>query len=165
MTKKIAIFMFTLLISGCSTSMATLTSTLAFWQNDLPLQVVINITAANNINPNLDNLASPLEIRVYQLQDSEAFNQASFIDIYNDDQGVLKEGVLSKRNLASLLPNEKRQVKLPLITETKYIAIIAAFSNYREAKSKAIVQITPGLPAAIDVNFDGVNISITGQED
>jgi len=157
MTKKIAIFMFTLLISGCST--------LAFWQDDLPLQVVINITAANNINPNLDNLASPLEIRIYQLQDSEAFNQASFIDIYTDDQGVLKAGVLSKRNLPSLLPNEKRQVKLPLIAETKYIAIIAAFSNYREAKSKAIVQITPGLPASVDVNFDGINISITGQED
>ncbi|MCW8327878.1 type VI secretion system lipoprotein TssJ [Photobacterium sp. SDRW27] len=157
MTIKLIMALAMLALSGCSG--------LAFWQDASPLQVVVNIDAANNINPNIDGLASPLEVRIYQLQDSEAFSQASFIDLYSDDQGVLKAGLLSKRNLDSVLPNEKRQVVLPLIAETKYVGVVAAFADYREAKNKAFVQIMAGQPVVIDAKFDGVNVSITGQED
>ena len=157
MAKKLFTLLSVFLLSGCSY--------LTFWKDASPLQVIVNIEAANNINPNIDGLASPLEVRIYQLQDSEAFNQASFIDLYNDDQGVLKAGLLSKRNLDSVLPSEERQVAIPLIAETEYIAIVAAFADFREAKNKVILQIQPGLPAMVEVKVDGVNISITGQED
>lgn len=146
-----------LLLSGCSY--------LKFGDNASLLQVVVNIEAAANINPNVDGLASPLEIRIYQLQDSEAFNQAGFIDLYNDDQGVLKADLLSKRNLDSVLPNEKRQIVLPLISGTQFVAVVAAFANYREAKNKAILMVQPGMPIIIDAQIDGINVSITGQED
>jgi len=157
MAKKLFTLLSVFLLSGCSY--------LTFWKDASPLQVIVNIEAANNINPNIDGLASPLEVRIYQLQDSEAFNQASFIDLYNDDQGVLKAGLLSKRNLDSVLPSEERQVAIPLIAETEYIAIVAAFADFREAKNKVILQIQPGLPVVVDVKVDGVNVSITGQED
>ena len=157
MTKKICTVFAMLLLSGCSS--------LKFWESASLLQIVVNIEAANNINPNVDGLASPLEIRIYQLQDSEAFNQANFIDLYNDDQGVLKAGLLSKRNLNSVLPNEKRQIVLPLVTGTQFVAVVAAFSNYREAKNKVILSVQPGLPIIIDTRIDGINVSITGQED
>ncbi|MCG7586378.1 type VI secretion system lipoprotein TssJ [Photobacterium sp. OFAV2-7] len=157
MAKKLFMVLSVFLLSGCSY--------LAFWKDATPLQVIVNIEAANNINPNIDDLASPLEVRIYQLQDSEAFNQASFIDLYNDDQGVLKAGLLSKRNLDSLLPNEERQVVIPLIPETEYIAIVAAFADFREAKNKAILQIMPGVPVVIDAKVDGISVSITGKED
>lgn len=155
--KKILLMMASvLLLNGCSSWM--------FWKDPLPLQVTVNIEAANNINPNLDGLASPLEMRVYQLADSEAFNQANFIDLYNDDQGILKAKLLSKRNLDSVLPAEKRVVVLPQLAETQYIGVIAAFADYREAKNKAIVQVQPGLPVVVNISVDGINISITGQE-
>lgn len=146
-----------LLLSGCSY--------LKFGDNASLLQVVVNIEAAGNINPNVDGLASPLEIRIYQLQDSEAFNQAGFIDLYNDDQGVLKADLLSKRNLDSVLPNEKRQIVLSLISGTQFVAVVAAFANYREAKNKAILMVQAGIPIIIDAQIDGINVSITGQED
>ncbi|CAM3140423.1 type VI secretion system lipoprotein TssJ [Moritella viscosa] len=157
MTKKISMVFAMLLLSGCSY--------LKFWDRSSLLQVVVNIEAAGNINPNVDGLASPLEIRIYQLQDSEAFNQAGFIDLYNDDQGVLKADLLSKRNLDSVLPNEKRQIVLPLITGTRFVAVVAAFANYREAKNKAILTVQAGIPIIIDARIDGINVSITGQED
>jgi len=157
MAKKLFTLLSVFLLSGCSY--------LTFWKDASPLQVIVNIEAANNINPNIDGLASPLEVRIYQLQDSEAFNQASFIDLYSDDQGVLKAGLLSKRNLDSVLPSEERQVAIPLIAETEYIAIVAAFADFREAKNKVILQIQPGFPVVVEVKVDGVNISITGQED
>ncbi|OAN17832.1 Type VI secretion lipoprotein/VasD [Photobacterium jeanii] len=145
------------MLSGCSSWM--------FWKDNSPAVVVAHIEAANNINPNIDGLASPLEVRIYQLADSEAFKQANFLDLYNDDQGALKADLLSKRQLASVLPSGKQSVEIPQINEVKYIGVIAAFANYREAKNKAIVAVEPDTKIEVNVMIDGINVSVTGQED
>lgn len=155
MKYKITLLLVTLFLTGCS-----------FWEGeDRPLELSVNISAADNINLNADNLSAPVELRIYQLRDSEAFNQASFIDIYNDDQAMLQAAIISKRNLGSLLPDEKREITLPLNPETKYIAIIAAFSNYQNAKNKAILLIKPGVDTEVDVSIDGINASLRRSED
>jgi len=157
MIKKIFIILIILSLNGCSY--------LKFWGNPSVLQIIVNIKSANNINPNIDGLASPLEIRIYQLEDSEAFEQASFIDLYTDDQGILKADLLSKRSIDSVLPNEERRFILPLVSGTKFIAVVAAFANYREAKNKAILPVRVGFPIIIDTQIDGINISIRSQKD
>ncbi|WP_299017757.1 type VI secretion system lipoprotein TssJ [uncultured Photobacterium sp.] len=157
MIRKLVVIALALLLGGCSSWM--------FWKDASPLLLVVNIEAANNINPNVDGLASPLEMRIYQLSDSEAFNQASFIDLYSDDQGTLKADLLSKRQLESVFPGDTRQLTMPQIAETQYIGVVAAFADYREAKSKALLPVQAGLPIAVNIIIDGINISVTGQED
>ncbi len=142
------------LLSGCS-----------FWGNDLAPQLVINIQAEANINPNVEGKPSPVEVRIYQLSDSQAFNQADFIQLYNDAQGVLKAELLIARQLASVLPNESRKEVIPLAAETKYIGVIAGFADYREAKNKVIYQPVVLGSSAISIQLDGVNLSVTGEED
>lgn len=157
MQRVLVFLMCTLFLSGCSSWM--------FWRDAQALQVVVNIEAENNINPNINGLASPLEIRIYQLADSEAFTQANFIDLYRDDQGVLKAGLLSKRQLDSILPSETHKVSLPQNSEIKYVGVVAAFSNYREAKSTAILSVQSGFSIVVNISIDGVNITVTGEED
>ncbi|KXI22607.1 type VI secretion system lipoprotein TssJ [Photobacterium sanguinicancri] len=146
-----------LMLNGCSSWM--------FWKDDSPALVIAHITAANNINPNIDGLASPLEVRIYQLADSEAFKQANFLDIYNDDQGALKADLLSKRQLGSVLPSGKLTVEIPQMSEVKYVGVIAAFANYREAKNKVIMAIEPDSKIEVNVMIDGINVSVTDLED
>ncbi len=90
-----------------------------------------------NINPNVNGEASPLELRVYQLSDNDAFNQASFLQLYDDDQGALKSGLVSTRHLPSILPGEYRVKAFPISLETRYIAVVGSFANYREAKKQS----------------------------
>ncbi|PSV49208.1 type VI secretion system lipoprotein TssJ [Photobacterium indicum] len=154
MNRLIIVVMITLL-SGCS-----------FWgQEDITPQLFLKIKAASNINPNVEGKPSPIEIRVYQLSDSQAFEQAEFIQLYNDAQGVLKAEVLLTRELASLLPSEERNETLPLASETKYIGFIAGFADYREAKNKAIYQPMVLGSSAINIVLDGINLSISGEEE
>lgn len=154
MNRLIIVAMITLL-SGCS-----------FWgQEDITSQLFLKIKAASNINPNVEGKPSPIEIRVYQLSDSQAFEQAEFIQLYNDAQGVLKAEVLLTRDLESILPGEERNEALPLASETKYIGIIAGFADYREAKNKAIYQPFVLGSSAINIVLDGINLSISGEEE
>ncbi|PSU48938.1 type VI secretion system lipoprotein TssJ [Photobacterium frigidiphilum] len=154
MNRLIIVVMITLL-SGCS-----------FWgQEDTTPQLFLKIKAASNINPNVEGKPSPIEIRVYQLSDSQAFEQAEFIQLYNDAQGVLKAEVLLTRELASLLPGEERNEAFPLASEAKYIGVIAGFADYREAKNKAIYQPLVLGSSAINIVLDGINLSISGEEE
>ncbi|MBE8168242.1 MAG: type VI secretion system lipoprotein TssJ [Shewanella sp.] len=160
MKKFILLFACLSLLNGCST-IASL------WSGDVELQsqLIVNIEAAQNINPNVKGKPSPVEVRIYQLADSEAFNRADFLQLYADEQGVLKTGMLSTRHLQSILPGEKRREVIPLRAETKFIAVIAGFADYREAKNKALFQPIILGATAITIELDGLNLSVTGEEE
>jgi type VI secretion system protein VasD len=138
------------MLSGCS-----------FWQNQVDPQLRLNIQAATNINPNVKGKPSPLELRIYQLSDNQAFNQAGFVQIFNDPQGVLKADLLVARQLASVFPGENREVVLPLAAEVRYVGVVAGFSDYREAKNKIIYILSKDHNTSINIDIDSVNISLS----
>lgn len=151
------------LLVGCSSSVSV--NPIDWFSDDSPPKFTMDIRAESNINPNVDNLPSPVEIRVYQLADSEAFNQADFIQLYNDDQGALKAGLLSKRYLPSVMPGETRTEIIPANAEAKFVGVIVAFANYREANNKAIFTSFGYWSQTITLQLDGINLTMTGTED
>ncbi|MGB0894596.1 MAG: type VI secretion system lipoprotein TssJ [Parashewanella sp.] len=163
-------FIVVLVCLSCLSSCSTITS---LWSDEptvdpstftkVPQKLIIDITAANNINPNVKGKASPVEVRIYQLMDSEAFSRADFLQLYTDEQGVLKTGLLSSRHLRIILPGEHRRQVIPLMAETQYIAVIAGFADYREAKNKALYKPIKLGSTAISIALDGLNLSVTGE--
>ncbi|WCE31030.1 type VI secretion system lipoprotein TssJ [Vibrio sp. SCSIO 43137] len=145
---------------------ATLLSACSFFDDEvIQPKLTVKITAQDNINPNVNGKASPLELRIYQLSDDDAFNQASFLQLYSDDQGALKSGLTAKRHLPSILPGETREEEFPLVLDSRYIAVLGAFANYREAKSKAIYKIDQFGLVTVNISVDGLNVSISGTEE
>ncbi|NRD72404.1 type VI secretion system lipoprotein TssJ [Shewanella sp. VB17] len=143
-----------LVLTGCS-----------LWRDPVEPKLFLDIQAELNINPNVDQKVSPVELRVYQLSDSQAFSRANFMQIFHGEQGVLKANLLVVRRLASVMPGEQRQEVIPLSAQTKFIGVIAGFSNYREAKNKVLYQIIDTQDTAIKVSLDGINLSISSQEE
>ncbi|PKF79718.1 type VI secretion system lipoprotein TssJ [Vibrio sp. vnigr-6D03] len=155
MFRRICVLSLLLLLSGCS-----------LWSDELvEPKLIINITAASNINPNVEGKPSPVELRIYQLTNSNAFEQADFIQIFNDEQGVLKAELALARQLPSLLPGETRQEVIPLGTGVKFIGVIAGFADYREAKNKVIYEPVVFNSVAINIDVDGINLSVSGEEE
>ena len=153
------LLIFVSLLTGCSTISS-------IWSGEATApRLIVKVTADKNINPNIKGEASPVAIRIYQLADSEAFDQATYIQIFSREQGVLKAGMLSKRYLPSILPGETRQQVFILNPETKFIGVIANFADYREAKNKAIIQPLTLNGAVINIHLDGINLTVTGEED
>ncbi|MEW4466109.1 type VI secretion system lipoprotein TssJ, partial [Vibrio cholerae] len=102
--KKIKLVLLSLyLLSGCS-----------IWSSDTAPLLMVEVIASTNINPNLEGKPSPVEVRVYQLKDSEAFNQADFLQLYSDEQGTLKAAMIATRHLPSTLPGESKRTSFNL---------------------------------------------------
>ena len=159
MKKIIFLLMLTFCVSGCSTISS-------LWSGEATApRLIVKIKADKNINPNVKGEASPVAIRIYQLADSEAFKQASFIQIFSSEQAVLKAAMLSKRHLPSILPGESRRQVFILNPETKFIGVIANYADFREAKNKAIIQPLTSNGAVINIHLDGINLTVTGEED
>ncbi|EHU5127087.1 type VI secretion system lipoprotein TssJ [Vibrio vulnificus] len=149
--KKIVFFLSSLmLLSGCS-----------LWGGDAIPRLTVDVVAAANINPNLDGKPSPVEVRVYQLKDSEAFNQADFLQLYSDEQGTLKAAMIATRHLPSALPGESKRESFNLNAETKFVGVIAGFADFREAKNKAIYPINAFENIRLKIDLDGVNLTVT----
>ncbi|WP_087024162.1 type VI secretion system lipoprotein TssJ [Thaumasiovibrio subtropicus] len=161
--QRVCVLGFTLFIAACST-VEKAVDPLLFWRDSGPALLTVNISAEDNINPNVDEKPSPIELRVYQLSDSEAFQQAEFLPLYEDEQGVLKATLLNTRQLQSVLPGETRKEVFPFNAETKFIGVIAAFADYREANNKAIYAVEEAASNTINITLDGVNMTMTGEK-
>ncbi|MFD2178649.1 type VI secretion system lipoprotein TssJ [Veronia pacifica] len=128
-------------------------------------KLLVNVKAADNINPNVEDSPSPVELRIFQLSKPDAFSRADFLQIFEQEQGTLKAELLQVRRLDSIRPGEQRQENLPLAAGTEYIGVIAGFANYREAKNKVLYKPLVVHGAAINIDLDGINLSVSGEEE
>lgn len=149
MIRLLPLYFLIMILSGCS-----------LWESKADPQLHLNIQAAENINPNINDKPSPLELRVYQLSDNQAFAEANFVQIFTDPQSVLKANLLVARQIASIYPGEHRRIVLPLAAEAKYIGVIAGFADYIKAKNKVVYALTTDLNAPVNINIDGLNLSL-----
>ncbi|MCL9781230.1 type VI secretion system lipoprotein TssJ [Vibrio sp. S4M6] len=155
MIRTLYLLVLVCLISGCSIRPKDVTEP----------HLVVNIQAASNINPNTEGKPSPVVLRIYELADSQAFEQADFVHLYNDEQKTLKDSLLLVRHLPSVMPDKSSQQVLPLASGTKYIGVIAGFANYHDAKNKVIYQPMILRSTAINIELDGINLSVTGERE
>ncbi|MGR6862788.1 type VI secretion system lipoprotein TssJ [Aliivibrio salmonicida] len=154
MLRRLCLICIVLILSGCG----------LFREELIEPKLVVHIKSSTNINPNVEDKPSPVELRIYQLTNNNAFEHSDFIKIYNDDQGVLKAELVVSRQLPSILPGETRQEIIPLGTGVQYIGVIAGFADYREAKNKVIYKPLIVTSTIISIEIDGINLFVSGEE-
>jgi type VI secretion system protein VasD len=121
-----------LLLAGCS-SVNPFSE-----EDDQPIKLEMVIEAAHDINPDSSGVASPLEIRIYQLKSMTEFEQSDFFTLYNDEP--LGSSLLDTR-IFIMSPSQVEELKTELNPETQYIAVIAAYRDIDNADWKASVQV------------------------
>ena len=150
MSKKLLLILFALSLTRCS-----------FLSDIKTPKLFLKISASTNINPNYTGEPRPLELQIYQLKNDQAFNQASFAQIYTTPQDVLKSEIVLERSLASIFPGQEIVVTMPLAKGTQYIGIIAGFSKSYEAKNKVIYKLDNIIEANLHLKIDGININVS----
>jgi type VI secretion system protein VasD len=98
-----------LLVTGCS-------------NNDVHLGLV----SSADLNRNSFNETLPIVVRVYQLTAVDAFNRASFEQLWQADERLLGEQLVGKHEVV-LQPAVQRNYSLPLADGAKYVAVFALF--------------------------------------
>ncbi len=108
------------------------------------------ISASADTNPDANGRPSPVVLRVYQLKADDAFVNADFFPLFDDDMKVLGPSLVSRDEYV-LAPADQRMVEVAVSDDTKFLGAIAAFRDIRNAEWRVIVPVTrKGLNVAVE---------------
>jgi len=124
---------------------------------DTDLQIDYIIDA--DINPDELGKASPLFIRMYELQSSKMMKKADFIELYERDKEVLGADMTAVHKLKHFKPGESRTEHFVLNPKTRYVALYGEFLEFKNAKYKLIIPVV-----ANNVFRNTVTIRVSGNE-
>jgi len=147
--KHLTFFSAIFLLYGCGTSGGT----------PEPIIMDLEISTSDKLNPDIENRASPIVIRIYQLTHIDSFNNSDFFALYENDQSLLAKD-LKYREEIEIKPNQTITKPIEINPSSKYIATLAAFRDLDKAQWKSILEIDPLNMRPIKVNLGEFNISI-----
>ena len=102
-----------------------------------PTQVRTQLSSAADINPDASNRASPLVVRVFELRSDAEFAGADFFALYERERQTLGEALIERKEFV-LQPGARRELRLPVGRDTRFLGVIAAYRDIRAAKWRAL---------------------------
>jgi len=101
-----------------------LTSLLAGCTNSID----IYLHSAPKLNQDQKHKSLPVQVRIYQLKDKNAFSQATFRELWQTDTATLGNSLLDKKTI-TVKPDETTKVSINCKDKCKYIGIAAIFRS------------------------------------
>ncbi|MCE0557530.1 MULTISPECIES: type VI secretion system lipoprotein TssJ [unclassified Motilimonas] len=131
-----------------------------------PIATPFQLTLSSDglINPYQDNDANPVVLRLYQLRDEQAFKQASYIELYHNDNQVLAKDLVSKQLLAPFLPARELSMTLDIHRDSRFIAVFAEFANYQDSQASTVIALPETAEQRLFLNISGNTVLLTSQE-
>ena len=148
----VVLFISTCFVGGCS------------WSGQKPkphLELIIK--ASPMINPRMDSDSSPVFIRIYQLSDYFRFQQANFLDLYqNNVDTALSSQLVYQEAPLPLLPGETLKIDITLQPQSRYLGILAQFNRYDESAHRLWIPLFEGAgkKRKVTVVISGLNVSL-----
>lgn len=110
-----------------------------------PTKLQLKIEAAAQTNPDDSGRPSPVKVRVYELKDSNAFNEADYFSLNSNDKSVLGSDLLAREEFI-LRPGESKRIERKSHPQTTALGILA---GYRDLNSVwRAVHVLPEAPNA-----------------
>ncbi len=88
---------------------------------------------------NLNQVGQPLPVvvRIYQLNDQQAFMHATFSELWRNDYQVLGAALLTRKDF-NLNPDSQKKLKITLKKGTKFVALMAVFRKPKRYRWRII---------------------------
>lgn len=101
-----------------------------------PQLVKLMFTVSPDANPDAENRPSPVVVRLYQLKDDAAFKDADIFALFDKEQATLAAALVSREEF-ELAPGEHRSVDLQLSHDARFVGVVAAYRDIRNAQWRA----------------------------
>ena len=98
------------------------------------------LSVAPDVNPDESGRASPIVVRVYELKQSDAFDNADYFALMDHEQETLGNSLVHREEY-ELSPGETRTLALNIPPEAHYIAAIAGYRRIMSATWKALAPV------------------------
>ena len=103
----------------------------------------MTLSAAADSNPDATGKPSPVVVRVYQLRTDAGFKGAEFFALYDDDQKVLGQELISRDEFV-LAPSERRTIDVSVSGDARFVGALVAFRDIRNAEWRGLVPAPHG---------------------
>ena len=99
------------------------------------------LSATGDVNPDVNGRPSPIVVRVFQLRGAAEFTKADFFTLYGHEKEALGASLVGLEEFV-LRPGEKRDTRLAMAADTRYVAVIAAFRDINTTQWRSL-QLRP----------------------
>ncbi|ENZ4286741.1 type VI secretion system lipoprotein TssJ [Citrobacter farmeri] len=139
------------------------------------LQLDLTVTASDNVNPDSQEKAAPIEVRIYELKNDAAFTAADYWSLQDKDKAVLADDLLHRDSFI-LRPGEVKTLRRPLNTQTTTLGVLAGYRNlgksvWREIYTTPVApesawysRMMPGKKVQLDAKLEQSTIVITERD-
>jgi type VI secretion system protein VasD len=124
-----------------------------------PVILNLNLAASADVNPDAQGRPSPVVVRLYQLKDDAAFEDADVYALFDKEAAALG-AALAARQEFELAPSEQRAVTLKPPPEVRFIGVVVAYRDIRNARWRAQLGV-PERSQAVLVNVARTSVSVT----
>lgn len=104
--------------------------------------VELQLQASAGLNPDVRLRPSPVLLRLYELKTSAGFMQADFISLYQRDQAELGGDMLYREEI-QLQPGDRRNLRRPLNTQTRFVGLMAAYRDLERSRWRVVLPVEP----------------------
>ena len=138
-------------------------------EEELAPAAKFNLAVSSHPLTNLDlsGRPSPTVVRVYQLRKEVDFKEAGFFDLYDQDKALLAGDLVAREELI-VIPGSFLSQQFMLASETKFVAVMAAFQDTANAIQKQIIPVDSSkdlsIVAYLNSNLLSVSMNRAGGE-
>jgi len=124
-----------------------------------PHKLQINISATDDVNPDIDGRPSPVILHVLELSSVEQFNMGDFFALTADDASALGGDVLNKTEII-LTPGSSKSMTLELRPEATNIGFVAGYRDIDNARWRVSKEVSNAETSQMTVVIGNKQISI-----
>jgi type VI secretion system protein VasD len=117
----------------------------------------LNVASQPNVNPDHSGRPSPVVVKVYELRNGLAFNQADFQSLFERPMHALGANLIAADELV-FVPGEARKTAYRPNLDTHFLGIVAGFRQMERAQWRVIKRIDPKDDTVIALEFNDTSI-------
>lgn len=112
-------------------------------KKEQPTEVSFSLVGEDVLNLNFEGDATQIQVDVFQLQSNSKFLAADYDGIASDPQGMLGRSYISQEEYFVEPSGNQYIESIELDPKTKYLGVVAHYSNIDEVIWKKIVKVNP----------------------
>ena len=123
-------------------------------------QVTLKFQSSEDLNPNVNGRASPVDVHIYQLKNLHSFTQAKFFDLYTNPSETLEKDLIEEHKFEINI-HQTKEFTLKIDEETQYLGFLVAYYDLENAKWRDTIATSAVRGDNIIINFNKLSFSIS----
>jgi type VI secretion system protein VasD len=122
-------------------------------------KIQVNIAVSDKVNPDINNRASPIVVRLYELKNIGKFEEADFYKIFEDYEGALGSDLVASEKF-HFKPGDTKTLGHTVSPDTKYIAVTASFRDFNQSVWRDSIAIEANKTTELEVILERLAVTI-----